>query len=71
MTEGDFLAKMAELLDVEKNLTMDSALYEMEEWDSLSFVSFLAMASSFCGKRIEPKHVRDAVTIGDLFQLLA
>ena len=71
MTEKDFLAKMTELLDVEKELTLDSALCAIEEWDSLSFVSFLAMASSLCDKVIEPKHVLGAITIGDLFKLLA
>jgi hypothetical protein len=71
MTERDFLAKMAEILDVEEGLAMGSALSEIKEWDSLSFVSFLAMAASLGNKGIEPKHVRAAATIGDLFKLLA
>ena len=70
MDEKVFLEKMTNLLDTEEDVTMASVLADIEEWDSLSFVSFLAMASSLCGKKIEPKAVRSAEKVKDLYALL-
>ena len=49
---------------------MTDALDDFEEWDSLAYVSFLAFAKKSTGKRVPPKKVADAKTIGDLFELL-
>ena len=43
---------------------------DIEEWDSISVVSYVAMANTACGKKIEPKTVREAETIRDLYELL-
>ena len=70
MTEEQFLEKMLDLLDTEEKITMDSLLNDIEEWDSLSYVSFLAMANVSAGKKLDPNSVRGAKTIGDLFELV-
>lgn len=70
MDEQKFLNEMMDLLDTEDEITMESILEEIEEWDSLSFVSFLATMSEWCSKRIPPIKVREAKTIGDLFLLV-
>ena len=49
---------------------MDTQLDDVEEWDSLSVVSYVAMANTAFGKKIEPKTVREAETIRDLYELL-
>lgn len=70
MTKEIFLEKMIDLLDADIEISMETTLAELEEWDSLSFVSFLAMAKVFCSKTIEPAKVRAAETIQDLYLLL-
>lgn len=70
MEKNVFIEKMSDILDVEDEITMDTKLDELEEWDSLSIVSYVAMANTSCGKRIEPKIVREAETIRDLYELL-
>lgn len=70
MEKNVFIEKMSDILDVEDEITMDTKLDELEEWDSLSIVSYVAMANTSCGKRIEPKTVREAETIRDLYELL-
>lgn len=70
MTQENFLEKMVDLLDTEEEITMETVLADIEEWDSLSFVSFLAMASAVVKKKIEPSKVRDAIKIQDLYLLL-
>ena len=65
-----FLKKMQDLIDCEQELTMDCLLNDIEEWDSLSFVSFLAMANTQYGKKIKPADLRKAKTISDLYNLV-
>ena len=69
MTEQDFLARMKKILDNE-DVTLDSTLTDIEEWDSLSVVSYVAMANSVCGKKIVPAQIQPCVTLRDLYALL-
>ena len=70
MNEEIFIEKMMDILDAEEEITMDTQLDDIEEWDSLSVVSYVAMANTSCGKKIEPKTVCEAETIRDLYELL-
>ena len=68
--EQEFLEKMVDVLDCEQEITMDTALDEIEEWDSLSFISFMAMASSTYDKKLVSSNVRGAKTVCDLYELV-
>ena len=70
MTKEIFLERMADILDEEDEITLDTNLSELDEWDSLSIVSYVAMANAACGKKVDVKSVREAVTIQDLYNLL-
>ncbi|MBR2141982.1 hypothetical protein [Anaerovibrio sp.] len=70
MSEQDFIDMMVELMDTEDEITIDSVLDELEDWDSLSYVVFLARCSKDAKSHIEPQEVRDAKTIRDLFDLM-
>ena len=70
MTKETFLEKMADILDAEEEISFDTELSGLEEWDSLSIVSYIAMANASCGMKVDVKNVREAVTIGDLYDLL-
>lgn len=71
MSEQTFLTKMQEeVLDTEMEISMDTLLGDIEEWDSLSVVSFIAMAKAACGKKVERAAVTNAKTIGELFALI-
>ena len=70
MTKDDLLERMAEILDAEDEISLDMNLSELEEWDSLSIVSYVAMANASCGKKVDIKKVREAVTIQNLYDLL-
>lgn len=65
-----FIEKMIDMLDYEGELRMDSLLEEIEEWDSLSFVSFLAMANVVYEKKLSLHDVREAKTVADLYDLI-
>lgn len=70
MNEKEFMSKIREILDNE-SVTMDSALDNIDEWDSLSAVSFMAFANSSCGKTLMPDKLWDCKTIRDLYGLLS
>ena len=70
MNEEIFIEKMIDLMDTDEVINMDSLLVNIEEWDSLSYVAFLAMSSMFSDKEIAPIDVKNAKTIGDLYKLL-
>ena len=70
MTKEIFLERMADILDVEDEITLDTNLSELDEWDSLSIVSYVAMANATCGKKVDIKKVKEAVTLQDLYNLL-
>lgn len=71
MTEQEFIEKMKdEVLDTESDISLDMPLENVEEWDSLSFVSFIAMAKEYGFTQVNRDAVKKAVTVGDLFALV-
>lgn len=65
-----FLEKMIDILDCEQEVTMETELADLEEWDSLSLVSFMAMANAAYNKKVIPADVKIAKTIADLYELV-
>lgn len=70
MDEEKFLVQLAELMDTEEELSMDKRLDDIEEWDSLSYVAFMAFAHNIFKRDIERQSVRQAVNVGDLYKLV-
>jgi len=66
----DFIVKMTDLLDTEVEISSETILSDIAEWDSLSFVAFLAMGNASYNKRISPDDVKSAKTINDLYLLV-
>ena len=70
MTEKEFLDIMDEILDTEESVAMDTVLDDLEEWDSLSYVMFQAQMMKKIEKKMEPKDVKAAKTVEDLYRLI-
>ena len=71
MDEKAFLANMEELLEVEPGtLSLRQNLNDTGKWDSLNFVSFLAMAHSKYAVRVAPVELRSCKTLEDTMKLL-
>lgn len=72
MNETTFLANMEELFETDPgSLRLDQNLADTGKWDSLNFVSFLAMAHTKYGIRVAPANLKTCVTIGDLQKLVS
>lgn len=65
-----FIEKMVDVLDTEEDITEVTVLSDLEEWDSLSVVSFMAMANAVYNKKVLPSDVKAAKTIKDLYELV-
>lgn len=70
MSEKEFLEKMVEIMDTEEAVTMDSVLNELEDWDSLAYVSFMSICATQSSRRISVSEVRAAERVCDLYNLL-
>ena len=62
-----FIEKMVDVLDSEEEITAETILSDLEEWDSLSF---MAMANAVYGKKVLPSDVKAAKTLKDLYELV-
>lgn len=70
MEQQEFLDKLSDLLNVEAEVSFDTILDDMEEWDSLSYIMFLAMVLKETGKKIEPEKVKEVKTVRELYALV-
>lgn len=71
MNEHEFIANMEELLETDQgSISLATQLDSLQQWDSLAFVSFLAMADSKCGVRVAPTELRQCKSIADLMKLV-
>lgn len=59
-----------DILDCEQEITMKTVRADLEEWDSLSLVSFMAMANAAYGKKVILADVKMAKTVEDLYELV-
>ena len=70
MDSKEFIKKLVELMDTEAELNLSTKLADVEDWDSLSMVSFFSFCNSTLGKKISPDEIKAALTVGDLFNLV-
>ena len=70
MEKKEFLEELADLMDTETELAMETELSGIEEWDSLSHVAFLALCTRTGAKDVKPKAVHEAKTVQDLYALI-
>lgn len=66
-----FLEKLSGILESEMEILPETYLSDIEEWDSLSVVSFAAMAQVDYGKTINISDIRAAKTVQDLYELVS
>jgi len=72
MDEKTFVTDIEELLEVDAgSLHPAVELASLAQWDSLAFVSFLAMADSKYGAKVAPTELRACKTVGDLMKLVS
>lgn len=69
MTAEEFIKKLADIIDTDVELKLSMKLADVEDWDSLSMVSFFSFCDSKLGIRLAPEQIKSAQTVEDLFKL--
>ena len=69
MQVEEFIKKLTEIIDTEENLTLETKLSDIEDWDSLSFVAFLSFCNSKLKLSVTPDELKVAQTVADLFKI--
>ena len=69
MTAEEFIKKLADIIDTDVELKLSTKLADVEDWDSLSMVSFFSFCDSKLGIRLAPEQIKSAQTVEDLFKL--
>ena len=71
MNRDEFLVKMQDILQYEhdEELTYNTNLLDVEEWDSISIISVVAFLDSEFKKKITVNELKDVKTIEEIAQL--
>ena len=70
MTRTQFLLEMDEILNLpEGTLRGGEKLEDLENWDSTSLITFVALAEANSGVSVSPAEIVTCSTVGDLLRL--
>ena len=66
MNREQFLEEMIEVLQTEEEITMETVLADLEEWDSLSIMSTMAFLNKNFGVKTSMADYKTMITIEDV-----
>lgn len=66
MTRDEFLKEMVEVLQTEDEISFDTVLSDLDEWDSLSVMATMAFLDKSFGVKTTMKDYKEMKTIGDI-----
>ena len=70
MTKREFLLAMDNILELPDNtLSGPEKLDEMEGWNSVAMVEYIALADSSSGLQVSPRQIRNCNSVDDLRRL--
>ncbi|MGW8159237.1 MAG: acyl carrier protein [Desulfoprunum sp.] len=71
MTRKEFLAELEEVLEADSgSIIGNEVLSDLEGWDSLAVMAFIAMVDEKFDTNLAPSKIADSKTVGDLIDLL-
>ena len=71
MTQEEKIALIAEILDCEEEaITPETVLSDLEEWDSVAILSFIAMMDERFDKSMKGSEIRQFVTVKDALKVM-
>ena len=70
MEASRFTGLLSEALQSEEAISMDMALGDIPEWDSMAAMVVLAMAERSFNRKIALSDLKDLATVRDLYALL-
>lgn len=71
ISKEQFVKDFRELLSVSGEITMDTDLLDINEWDSFSAMSFITMIENKYKVEVEPFFIAEAVLLEDLYNIVS
>jgi len=71
MNRNEFLEKIKDILqyECEEELTYETNLLDLDEWDSISIISTVAFLDSNFGKKVTVQDLQNVDTVEDIAKL--
>ena len=66
MTRGEFLNEMTDVLQTEEELSFDTVLTDLDEWDSLAVMATMAFLDKSFGVKTTMKDYKEMKIIDDI-----
>ena len=66
MTKDEFIVQMQDVLQTDTELTMETVLDELDEWDSLSMMATMAFLDKNFNVKLKIADIKALVNIGDI-----
>jgi len=70
MTINEFLIQLANLIELEDELSLDSNLKDYEEFDSMAIMSLVAFVHKNFGKQFNARQLNQIDTVESLVELI-
>ena len=71
MTDKEKLAALEDMMELDENtLTPETRLDDIEEWDSLSALSFVVLLGDEFDRQISGQEIRQFETIADMMKVM-
>lgn len=71
MDDKEKLSILAEILDAEEDeISKDTAFADLDYWDSVAVLSFIAMMDDEFGKTVKGADIKKFVTLGDAMAIM-
>lgn len=70
MTEQEKLDLLEEIMDVEENLSLNTVLDDLEEWDSLSTLALAAKVKELYNRNLTAQEIKAFKTVKDICDYL-
>jgi acyl carrier protein len=68
---NEFIKKFKDALDIEGVLDIKVELEELEEWDSMGYISIMFMLDEEYGKEVSADQLKACETLADLYKLVS
>jgi acyl carrier protein len=70
MKENEKIGLLAEIFEVESDSLSVETRLESLKWDSMAYLSLIAIVNEHFGKKISAQQLKSFVTIGDLLTVM-
>lgn len=68
MNKQEFIDELVEILQLESELSENTVLNELEEWDSMAYLGVMSLFDMEFGKNISTTEMKSFITVQDLLR---